>query len=62
MGQDELLEAFMKIQEEETLKRVNESLKKDFDGSRRRYADRVSTSEALRNRRIKYLAQKNGHA
>lgn len=46
---------------EQTVKRFNESLKKDFDGSRRKYADKVSTSQALCERRIKYLAQNNGH-
>ena len=36
---------------------VNESHKLDYDGSRRAYADRVSTSQALRKRA---LASTNG--
>jgi hypothetical protein len=45
----------------QTLRRVEESHKKDYDGSRRKYADEVSTSTALRKRRMAYLAQQNGH-
>ena len=43
------------------LARIEESHKKDYDGSRRKYADEVSTSEALKKRRMAYLAQQNGH-
>jgi hypothetical protein len=45
----------------EMLKRVNESHKKDYDGSRRIYADQVSRSEVLRNRVKAYNAKHNGH-
>lgn len=39
--------------------RVDASFAKDYDGSRRRYADQVSTSQALRKRA---LAPTNGSA
>jgi hypothetical protein len=42
--------------------RLEKSYMKDYDGSRRRYADEVSTSEALRKRRNEWLATRNGHA
>jgi len=42
--------------------RSEKSYMKDYDGSRRRYADEVSTSEALRKRRNEWLATRNGHA
>lgn len=46
---------------EEMLVRTTLSLKKDFDGSRRAYADKVSTSEALRKRAQEGSASQNGH-
>lgn len=45
----------------EMLKRINESHKRDYDGSRRIYADQVSRSEVLRNRAKAALAERNGH-
>lgn len=63
---DKLEEILIEMNEdderERMLKRVDESHKKDYDGSRRKYADKVSTSEALRNRVRTYHAQHNGHA
>lgn len=47
---------------QEIVNNVNASHKKDYDGSRRRYADQVSTSEALRNRRMAWLSEQNGHS
>lgn len=38
--------------------KVNDSFKRDYDGSRRKIADQVSTSEALRKRA---LIPKNGN-
>ena len=39
---------------------VEESLKRDYDGSRRAYAMKVSTSEALRKRVLAHHAGFNG--
>ena len=41
--------------------KVNESHKRDYDGSRRVYADEVSTSTALRQRAAKARSKMNGH-
>lgn len=41
--------------------RINESHKKDYDGSRRKYADQVSTASALIKRAKAGNAERNGH-
>jgi hypothetical protein len=46
---------------EEIVKAVNESHKRDYDGSRRSYADQVSRTETVRNRAKAALAERNGH-
>lgn len=49
------------IEYDEMLTNVSNSHKRDYDGSRRRYADRVSTASALIRRTKIALAQRNGH-
>lgn len=46
---------------EEMMARIDGSILQDFNGSRRRYADTVSTSQALRQRANEARAERNGH-
>lgn len=59
---DKLKGIYTEEESEEIVASVNASTARDFDGSRRRYADRVSTSEALINRANAERAKSNGHS